>query len=193
MCTNAGGDTLSCSILPQPYTAPDVIQALYSARQLELKEASCFGSGTQSGDLLYTSFKDESINLAKIHLEQRLKCEQVGLNTDTPRLIQAINSRVEQLRLAWISQDQDPIKFDGLIALLVRQELKHKVESNGSSGIASFLDVPFQLSIDMSKQRVRRHSASGYTKGFVKNLSSPVNVENCDAVEMDSTNPTETK
>jgi hypothetical protein len=189
VCTSTEGDTLACSILSQPYTPPSVIQALYAARQLELEEAGCLASGTLSGNLLYTSFKDTSINLAKIHLEQRLKCEQVNLNADTSRLIQAINSRVEQLRLAWTPQDQDSTRFDALLTLLVRQELKHKTESSGSSRIASFLDVPFQLSSDMSKQRIRRHSASGYTKGSTKNLPMSVNIENCDAVEMDSTQP----
>lgn len=193
VCTDANGSILLCSILPQPYTPPHVIQAIYSARQLELKEADCFASNTRSGDQLYTSFMNTSSNITKSHLEQRLKCEQNGLNTDTSRLMQAINNRVEQLRSVWISQDQNVTKFDALLALLIRQELKHKGIDSDYTRIASFLDVPFQLSHDMYKQRIRRHSTSASTKCSIKTSSMTENVDNCDVVEADDATLTEGK
>lgn len=146
-----------------------------------------------SGNQLYTSFMNKSINIAKVHLEQRLKCEQNGLKTDASRLMQAINNRVEQLRSVWVSQDQNLTKFDALLTLLVRQELKHKMVDNDNPRIASFLDVPFQLSPDMSKQRIRRHSAGGSTKCSTKASSVPVSVESCEAAEADDAALTEGK
>ena len=121
--------------------------------------------------------KSTSINLARIHLEQRLRCEQGNLNADKSRLIQAINSRVEQVRSAWTSQEQDGAKFDALLSSLIKQELKDKVEDIFNTRVASFLDAPFQLSIGRSRQRTRKHSTNGGAKEAIQNPSMHASTE----------------